>query len=109
MRSDPVALGGLDAGGLDRCGELGHGHVMSIRLEDPGVGLHDLAQGPERDPFAIGQAPALTPEHDLRTIIDEGMELPNQPALAHARLAGDRDQLDARLLEGPLEDVLEQA
>ena len=46
--------------------ELRGGVVRRVGLEDPGVRLDDLAQRPERDPLAVGQAAALPPADELR-------------------------------------------
>ena len=65
--------------------------------------LHDLAQRPERDPLPIRQAAALPPADQPRPILDIAEQLRTQPALAHPRLAHDRDQLAGALLRRPLE------
>ena len=41
--------------------ELGGGDVGRVGLQDPGVGLEDLPERPERDALAVGEAPTLAP------------------------------------------------
>ena len=40
-------------------------NVLRVRLEDSRMGLHDLAQRPERDPLPVRQAAALPPRDQL--------------------------------------------
>ena len=89
--------------------ELRGGFGRRVRLEDPRVGLDDLAERPESDAVAVGEAAALPPVHQLGAVVHPGTELREQASLADARLAGDRDELDLRLAEHALERVLQQA
>ena len=41
-----------------------------VGLEHAGMGLHDLAEGPEADPVAVGQAAALPPGNQLGPGVD---------------------------------------
>jgi hypothetical protein len=72
------------------------------------VGLHYLAKGPEGDPVAVGQAPALPPPHQLLASIDPLPELEEQPGLAHARLPDDGDELRPTALDHSPVDVPEK-
>ena len=72
------------------------------------MGLHDLAERPERDAVAVREAAALPPEDELRPVVDPVAELGEQPGLADARLARHGDELDLRLADHALERVLEQ-
>ena len=58
-RARSQARSGSSAGSASL--ELRRGLRGRVRLEDPALGLHDLAERPERDPVAVGQAAALAP------------------------------------------------
>ncbi len=93
QRQEPLAEPGpLGSFGQNHL-ELRGRDLEGIRLEDPSMGLEDLTEGPERDPIAIWQAAALTPGHEVRPAVEVGAQLGDDPALAQARLADDRDQL----------------
>ncbi len=79
-----------------------------VGLEDACLGLHDLAQGPERDAFAVGQAPPLAPDHRLLTAMDELEELMDHPALADTRFAEDRDELAGTVADRPVQQAFEE-
>jgi hypothetical protein len=79
-----------------------------VRLEDAGLGLHDLSERPKGDPFAVRQAASLPPADELRLRVDIAEELGYEPALAHTRLADDRHQLHRPLLRRALEDPDQQ-
>ena len=96
-------------GSGDGHAELRGGFGGRVRLEDPGVGLDDLAERPEGDAVAVREAAALAPVHELGAVVHPGPELREQARLADARLTGDRDELDLRLADHALEGVLQQA
>ena len=77
--------------------------LLPSRTRGSALRLDDLAERPEGDPLAVGQAAALPPAAELRLRLDVGEQLGDEPALAHARLADDRDQLHRTLLRSPLE------
>ena len=56
FRQDHVELGGRDVGW--------------VGLQDPGVCLDDLPERPEGDPFAVGEAPSLTPGDESGLRVD---------------------------------------
>ena len=93
--------------GKDRV-ELGRGDGGCVGLQDPGVGLQDLPQRPERDALPVGQAPSLTPGDEVGFGVDVAEELGDDPALAEPRLAHDRDELDRGRRHGLVEDALQQ-
>jgi len=97
---EPLALGRLLDRGRDRVGELGRHRRRVVELEDAGLRLEDLAEGPEADALPIGQAVALAPGDQLGLGVDEGAELPDQPALADPGLAADGDQPHRALVPG---------
>ena len=68
-----------------------------------------LAERPERDALAVGGRSAVVPPHVLDDPVDVLQELPGQPGLADAGLAGDRDQPRALFAGRRVEQVLEQA
>src|SRR5439155_4369101 len=98
-RREPLALARLGTHHFDRGAVLLRRLGRFVRLEDPGVLLHDLAERPERDPLAVGEAAPLAPSHLLWPALDEAPELADEPRLADAGLADDRDELDRALPE----------
>ena len=102
--AEPRALGAL---GKHRV-ELRRRDLGRVGLQDPGVGLDDLAERPEGDPLAVRQAPALPPGDELGPGVDVGAELGDDPALAEPGLADDRDELDRVGGDGLVEDALQE-
>ena len=88
--------------------ELGPGCGGRLVLGDPGAHAHHLAQCPECDPVAVGQAAAAVPEHLVGEAVRVLLELPRQARLADAGDAGDVDEMRAPAL-GRVEQVLQQA
>ena len=66
--AEPGALGALGKHAL----ELGGRDVGCVGLQDPGVGLEDLAERPERDALPVRQASALAPGDERRAGVDVG-------------------------------------
>ena len=93
----------------DHLGDLGAGRLHVVGLEQAGARPDHLAERPERDPFAVGRRAAVVPPDALDHPVDVLQELPGEPALADPGLAGDRDEADAALAGGGVEQVLEQA
>ena len=67
--------------------------MLVVRLEDPGLGLDDLAQRPEGDALAVGQAAPVTPGGQLWPVVECGTELGDETALADPRLSDNGDEL----------------
>ena len=82
----------------DRSLELRRRHFRRVGLEDRRLPLHDLAERPEGDSLSVRETASLAPADDLQLRVHVGEELGDQAALAHARLADDRDQLHRTLL-----------
>ena len=84
----------------DNGAELRPSLVGRVVVDDPGLGLERLGEGPERDPVAVGQAPALESE---RAFAESSDELLGQARLADAGIGDDREEpggaRGARLLE----------
>ncbi len=99
-REQPVAVVDLGRHGPV---ELGGSLRGAVRLEDAGVGLDDLAEGPERDAVSVRQTAPLAPAHQARALLDVGEQLAAEAALADAGLADDRDQLTRALAGSALE------
>src|SRR5439155_6745415 len=78
--------------------------VDRVVVVDPGGGLDHLGERPVRDPLAIGEAAAG--QHD--GALDSLDELACEAALADARLAVDRDEMDAAVAHGPRQRDPEQ-
>ena len=88
--------------------QLFEGFEGRVRLEDAGLGLHDLTERPERDAVAVRQAPSLAPADEIRPAVDFLAELPDESALSDAGLGDDGDELRRRLAEGTRERLAEQ-
>ena len=84
---------GLRVGFGEHLVELGRDRGLVIGLQDPGLGLHDLAQRPEADSVPVRKAPPLAPGNELGELIDVTGELAHEPRLAEPRLSDDRDEL----------------
>ena len=61
------------------------------------LGLHDLAERPERDALAVGQAAPVSPGDEIGPLVECRAELRDEAALPDPRLADDRDELHRRL------------
>jgi hypothetical protein len=79
---DPAGLGGVAEQVGGHGGQLGRRLVGGVGLQDPGLGLDHLAQGPEGHALAVGQGASLAPGGQLRLGVDGGQQLGDQPALA---------------------------
>src|SRR5205814_1223472 len=61
--------------------------------EDSCLSLHDLAQRPEGDPFAVWEAAPLAPVDDVGLVVEPLAELPQEARLADTGLPDQRDEL----------------
>ena len=75
----------------------------------PCLCLDDLAERPERDPVAVGEAASLTPRDQLWVGVDDAREFVHEAALADPRHADDRHELWDPLVPRSLERVVEDA
>ena len=66
---DPARLRFLRDEPRDRLLELSFRLVGRVGLEDPGLRLHDLAERPERDALAVGNATPLAPADQLALVL----------------------------------------
>ncbi len=106
---EPLLLGGVLDEALDGGGELGVCGGGVVRLEDARLRLHDLPERPVRDALAVGEAAPLPPcRHQVGLIVEVREELADHPALADARLAEQRHELDGRFARGSRERVLQE-
>ena len=64
MRLDPRFVARAGEGVRDGLMELRRDLVRRVLLEDTGLRLDDLAECPDRDPVAVGEAAPLTPGDD---------------------------------------------
>ena len=69
-----------------------------VALEDAGLGLDDLRERPEGHAVAVGEGAALSPGDELDVLVDRPEELGDEPALADAGHADERDELWRALL-----------
>ena len=88
--------------------ELALRDVGRVGLQDPGVGLHDLPERPERDALPVREASTLAPGDELGLGVDVGAELGDDPALAEPRFAHHRDELGRVRGHRLVEDALQQ-
>ena len=93
----------------ERRGDPLAGRGVVVVLAQAGAPPDHLAERPERHPLPEGRGAALVPVDVLADAVDVLEELPRQPALADAALAGDREEPDAALARRRVQEVLEQA
>ena len=84
--------------------ELREGLLERVVVGDPRGGLDHLRERPVRDAFAVGKAAAGEDARALEPVD----ELAREPALPHAGLAEDREEVSAAVSDRPRERVLEQ-
>jgi hypothetical protein len=82
--------------------------LRRVALGDAGLGLDHLAERPERDPVAVGEAAPVPPADQLRVLLDAPEELEDEAALADPGHADDRHELRRALLPGAREGPGEQ-
>ena len=106
---DPAPLGLV----VDELGERRRdpvaGRGVVVVLAEAGPPPDHLAEGPEGHALAERRGPALVPVDVLADPVDVLEELPGEPALADAALAGDGQEAHAPLARGGVQEVLEQA
>src|SRR5205814_1658638 len=81
MRRHPSALAFRKQIGEDG-GELLFAGLAAVGAEQADLGLHDLAERPEADAFAVGKRAPLPPRDELPVGVDGRVELADEPALA---------------------------
>ena len=69
-RLEPLALRGVAGDGADRRVQLGGSLPRVVGLQDARLGLDDLAEGPEADGLAVGEAVAPAPGDQLRSGVE---------------------------------------
>ena len=93
VRLDPARLGLVRDERLHGDRELRLRIVGRVGREHAGLRLHHLRRRPERHALAVGQRAAAAPEHEVGLGVERGRELRDEPALADARDADERDEL----------------
>src|SRR3954452_15034613 len=84
-------------------------NLRGIGLEDRGLRLDHLAEGPECDTLPVRERTALAPEDDEVGIGVDGLrELPDEPALPDSRHADEGEKLRHAFPFGAGERVQEQ-
>ena len=114
---DPVDGGRVVGHGVgDHPGQAAGDPVGRVGLEDAGLGLDDLGQGPVGHPAAGGGAAlvpgrgaALPPGDQVAVGVEGPPELGHQPGLADAGRAEQGDEPGAALGLGPLERLQQDA
>ena len=94
---------------LDGLVDLRRDLLVRVLLEDACLRLDDLAERPQRDPVAVGEAASLAPGDELGVGVDDALELVDEAALADARDADEREELWRALVSRPLEGVSDDA
>ena len=92
----------------DRLADPGTRRRLVVGLRQPGAHADHLAERPERDPAPIRRRAPVVPVDGLDQAVDVLQELPGEPALADAALAGDRDEPHAAVPRRRVVEVLEQ-
>jgi len=87
---EPSALRRILQEPLERGRELRLGLRTRVGFEHAELGLHDLAERPERDADPVGETAATAPRDDLVVVVDDCVELSDQAALPDAGNAGNR-------------------
>ena len=73
VRLDPRLVARAGERVLDGLVDLGRDVVERVLLEDARLRLDDLAERPERDPVAVGEAAALAPGDELGVGLDDAV------------------------------------
>ena len=81
------------------------GRVRVVCLEDARVGLHDLAERPERAVLAVGHAASVPPGDELAARVDDGEQLAHETGLADAGKSDD----ERHLRRARVDDLAQQA
>ncbi len=108
-RLDPAPLVGVGDVRRQRLADLRPRRRLVVGLHQAAATADHLAQGPERDPFAVGGGSAVVPPDVLDKAVEVLRELPGQAGLADAGRSEDRDQAGPLLPAGGVEQLLEQA
>ena len=109
MCLDPRLVAGSGERVLHGLVDLRRDLLGRVLLEDASLRLDDLAERPQRDPVAVGEAATLAPGDELRVGVDDSMELVDEAALADAGDADQREELRRALVPRPLEGIPDDA
>jgi hypothetical protein len=102
---DPAPLGGVGCHHVDRALELLLSLSRPIAFENACLRLHHLAEGPEGEALAVGKGTPLAPGDEVGLLLEHAHELVDEPRLADAGNADERDELYGRLRASPRERV----
>ena len=105
---DPVPLRLVGHEPVNPCHELAGRCLRVVALQDPELGLDDLAERPVADALPVRQRPPLPPCNQLLVCVDDLEELGDQAALADARNADERHELGGQLGAAAFEGVREE-
>ena len=109
MRLDARLVAGAGERVLDGLVDLRRDLLRRVLLEDAGLRLDDLAERPQRDPVAVGEAASLAPGDELGVGVDDALELVDEAALADSGDADEREELRRALVPRALEGVADDA
>ena len=108
QRAQPLADAAVIRPVLHDALEQSGRRLRIVRLEDPGVGLHHLAERPERPRLPVGHAAPVPPGDELTAGIDEGEQLVHQTSLADAGVADDQRDLGGARVDDPAQQADEE-
>ena len=110
-RLEPAPLLGVRYELVERHAQLLARRGLVLALSDARAATDHLAQRPERDALAVCRRAALVPVVELRSgqPVEVLLELPHEPALADAGLAGDGHHAQLSFAFRGVNLVLEQA
>ena len=108
MSDDPACLGLVGHDRRDGGRELRFDLLKAVGLEHACLSLDHLGERPEAHAFAVRQRAPLAPQDQLGVDLDGREELADEPALADAGDADERDELRRPFAPNPLERVAER-
>src|SRR6188508_3375497 len=97
---DPVCLSLICHHCPDRAPKLLTRFLGGVRLQDSGLGLHDLRESPEGHAFPVRKRSPLAPEYELLVLVDSRRQLDDKSALTDSGNAYERDELRGVLCAG---------
>jgi hypothetical protein len=106
---DPRRIVGIWERRRDGLMELVRGHILVVVVDDPGLRFHDLPESPIGERLPVRKRSPLPPRDQLLFSLDDLEELRDQPALADAGDAHQRDELRRSLAPRSVERVRQEA
>ena len=98
-------FGVLSRGRLGGSTQLRLGLARRVAVQDSGLRLHDLRERPEADALAVRKRTTLPPDDQLAPLGDDLHRLEDEPRLADAGRAHEREELRRLLVQDSLDDL----